>query len=118
MTRKRCSRCYHELPAGKTTWRPRWDWWPEGGGPRLTYASDGPPLGYVLQFTDEPGPSAPFFNRKTDKPGYRWEAWVLEEPPARNNRRWPYMKRIGSSRSKSEAKKMVETAVRTGGLWP
>ena len=118
MTRKRCSRCYHELPGKRNTWSPYWSLWPKCDGFRLTYASDGPALGFVIKFTEAPGPSAPNFDRRTDGQEHKWEAWVIEEPPNKDNRRWSYMKRVGSSTVILGARKMVEAAVRTGGLWP
>lgn len=85
----------------------------------MTYASDGLALGFVIPWTEEPGPAAPFFDRR--KEGIligHWEAWVLEHPPGHYSERWPYMKRIDSFRSIFAARKCVEAAVRTGGLWP
>lgn len=107
--KKICSRCYHELPHGKSTWRPRWSWWPGSVNgvesnrehETLVYASDGPALGAI----GKPVGSA------------RFSSYVLAAVP-QDGKAWPEQKCLGSFRRLCDAKRAVERVVRTNNLWP
>lgn len=111
---RKCTKCFHPLPFGRLTWRPFWSLWSEAIGERLTYAADGPPLGYVIEFSGERLASAvPSENKATR----HWRAWALLVRPTRGGA-WPYMTELMLRRGTlREAKRAVEQAVRDRGLW-
>jgi len=106
---KRCGKCFHPLPYGRRTWSPFWSWYEEAGGPRLTYAADGPPLGYVMPFTDPYGT-------------HFYRAYALVSRPERG-KAWPNMgdvtveKGTLGCRTRRNAIRIVEAVVRERGLW-
>lgn len=99
---KKCSKCYHPLPYGRRSWRPFWSLWESVYGPRLTYAADGPTLGYVVR---EAAPSR------------LWVAYALSEIP-KPGRAWP-MLRVSPDRyrGKKAAMRAVEVEVYRLKLW-
>lgn len=106
---KRCDKCFHPLPYRRRTWEPFWSWFEEAGGPRLTYAGDGPPLGYVMEFADPYGT-------------HYYRAFALAIRPERGKAR-PSMEEITLTlgplgrRTRRNAMRTVEAVVRERGLW-
>lgn len=101
---KRCSKCFHPRPYGRRTWQPFWSWFEEAGGPRLTYAADGPPLGYVMECATATGTRY-------------YRAWVLSARPERG-KAWPKMNEVTLKRgAQREGVRAIEVAVREHELW-